>query len=195
MRGGAPLHPELTGARVLVRSGRASVSDGPFAEAKEVVGGYAVIDAANRAEAIELAKRCPAVRGGIVEVRPLPDRDVAAPAQGTTYMLLLHMPPDLSDEDGAKYREMVAFDEVLRREGRYVESAQLPLEPPGARIETRGGKLAVSDGPFAESKEVAGGYYIVSADDRATAIALAARCPHARWGAIEVREVMKVGPS
>jgi len=195
MRGGAPLHPELAGARVLVRSGRASVSDGPFAEAKEVVGGYAVIDAANRAEAIELAKRCPAVHAGIVEVRPLPDRDVAAPAQGTTYMLLLHMPPDLSDEDGAKYREMVAFDEVLRREGRYVESAQLPLEPPGARIETRGGKLAVSDGPFAESKEVAGGYYIVSADDRATAIALAARCPHARWGAIEVREVMKVGPS
>ena len=89
---------------------------------------------------------------------------------------------------------MVAFDEVLRREGSYVESAQLPLDPPGARIEVRGGRAVVTDGPFTESKEVAGGYYIVSAADSQAAIELAVRCPHARWGAIEVREIMKIGP-
>ncbi len=194
MRGGAPLHPEAAGARVLVRGGRVSVTDGPFAEAKEVVGGFFVIDAANRADAIEIAKRCPHARFGVVELRPLPDRDAAAPAERTPFMLLLHMSPDLSDADGAKYREMVAFDEVLRREGSYVESAQLPLDPPGARIEIRGGKALVTDGPFTESKEVAGGYYIVSAADRAAAIELASRCPHARWGTIELREVMKIGP-
>jgi hypothetical protein len=194
LRGGAPLQPEAAGARVAMRGGRASVSDGPFAEAKEVVGGFFVIDAANRAEAIEIGKRCPHARVGIVELRPLPDRDVAGPANGASFMLLLHMAPDLSDADGEKYREMVAYDEVLRREGVYLESAQLPLDPPGARIETRAGKAAVTDGPFTESKEVAGGYYIVGAADRAAAIALAARCPHARWGAIEVREVMKIGP-
>ena len=195
MRGGAPLHPEAAGARVEVRGGRATVLDGPFAEAKEVVGGFVVIDAANRAEAIEIAKRCPHVRAGIVELRPLPDRDVGAPAERSSFMLLLHMARDLSDADGAKYREMVAFDEVLRREGSYVESAQLPLDPPGARIEERGGKAVVTDGPFTESKEVAGGYYIVSAADRQAAIELAVRCPHARWGTIEVREIMKIGPT
>jgi len=194
MRGGAPLHAEAAGVRVAVRAGRATLTDGPFAEAKEVVGGFFVIDAANRAEAIEIAKRCPHARAGIVELRPLPDRDVAAPAGGASFLLLLHMAPDLSDADGAKYREMVAFDEVLRREGSYVESAQLPLDPPGARISLRGGQALVTDGPFTESKEVAGGYYIVSAADRAAALEIAGRCPHARWGTIEIREIMKIGP-
>jgi len=194
MRGGAPLHPESAGARVRVRGGRTTVTDGPFAEAKEVVGGYFVIDAANRAEALEIAKRCPAARSGIVELRSLPDRDVGEPAQRTAYMLLLSAPPDLSDADGAKYREMVAFDELLRREGSYVESSQLPSDSTGARIEVRSGKALVTDGPFIESKEVTDGYYVVSAADRAAAIALAGRCPHARWGTVEVREVMKIGP-
>ena len=194
MRGGSPLHPESAGARVAVRGGHATVTDGPFAEAKEVVGGFFVIDAGSRAEAIEIAARCPFARVGIVELRPLPDRDVAGTAQGASFMLLLHMSADLTDPDGAKYREMVAYDAVLRREGAYLESAQLPLDPPGARVEVRSGKPTITDGPFAESKEVAGGYYIVAAADRAAAIELAKRCPHARWGAIEVREVMKVGP-
>jgi len=193
MRGGAPLHPAAAGARVTVRGGRAAVTDGPFAEAKEIVGGFFVINAATRAEAIEIAKRCPHVRAGVVELRPLPDRDVAEPAKETSFMLLLQMGIDLTDPDGAKYREMVAFDEVLRREGSYVESAQLPLAPPGAKIQSRGGKMLVTDGPFSESKEVSGGYYIVNAADRAAAIEIAKRCPHARWGAIEVREIMKIG--
>jgi hypothetical protein len=193
MRGGAPLHPEAAGARVAVRGGRATVTDGPFAETKEVVGGFFLIDAANRDEAIEIAKRCPHARVGIVELRPLSDRDVAGSAQGVSFMLLLHMAPDLSDADGAKYREMVAFDEALRREGSYLESAQLPLEPSGARVSARGGRLLATDGPFSESKEVAGGYYIVNAADRVAAIEIAKRCPHARWGAVEVREVMKIG--
>ncbi len=195
MRGGAPLHPEAAGARVRVRGGAATVLDGPFAEAKEVVGGFFVIDAASRDEAIEIAARCPHARSGIVELRALPDRDVAAPAQGTSFMLILHMRPDLSDPDGAKYREMVAFDEVLRREGRYLESAQLPVDRQGAKVRARAGKPTVVDGPFAESKEVVGGYYIVAADDRDTAIEIAKRCPHARWGEVEVREVMKIGPT
>ncbi len=195
IRGGAPLLPEAAGARVRVRDGQAVVTDGPFAECKEVVGGSFVIEAASRDEAIEIAKRCPHARTGVVEVRLAPDRDVVAdPGPGTRFMLLLHMEPDLTDPDRSKYREMVAFDETLKREGKYVESSQLGLEPPAARVESRGGKAIVTDGPFAETKEVAGGYYVVRAESRAEAIELAARCPHARWGSVEVREVMKVGP-
>jgi hypothetical protein len=193
LRGGAPLHAAAAGARVSVRGGRATVTDGPFAEAREIVGGFFVIDAATRDEAIEIAKRCPHARAGVMELRPLPDRDVGASAKDTSFMLLLQEGLGLTDPDGAKYREMVAFDGVLRREGSYVECAQLPHDPPGAKIETRGGKTIVTDGPFSETKEIAGGYYIVAAPDRAAAIEIAKRCPHARWGAIDVREIMKVG--
>jgi len=195
IRGGAPLLPEAAGARVRVRDGKAIVSDGPFAECKEVIGGSFVIQAASRAEAIEIAKRCPHARTGTVEVRLAPDRDVVAdPGPGTRFMFLLHMPPDLDDADRSKYREMVGYDETLKREGRYVESSQLALDPPAARVDGRAGKVLVVDGPFAETKEVAGGYYVVRAPSRADAVALAARCPHARWGTVEVREVMPIGP-
>jgi hypothetical protein len=192
--GGAPLHPEASGARVIVRDGRPVVTEGPFAERQEGVGGYLVVEAGSRAEAIELAKRCPHARAGVVEVRALPDRDAAAtaPGRGRRFLLLLSAEPGLTDPDGSKYREMVAYDETLKREGKYVESSQLGADPPAARVETRAGRLLAVDGPFAETKEVAGGYYVVEAADRAEAIALAKRCPAARWGAVEVREVMEL---
>ena len=196
MRAGAPLEPEETGARVTVRGGAAVVTDGPFPETKELVAGYAVVEAASRAEAVEIARRCPAARGGIVEVRELPDRDAAATAAGGAprFLFLLRAEPGLTDPDGSKYQEMLAYDDALKREGAYVESSRLGDDPPGARVGSRGGQLVVVDGPFAETKEVAGGYYVVEAPSRAAAIELAKRCPAARWGAVEVREAMKVGP-
>jgi hypothetical protein len=195
VRGGAPLHDPKDGARVEVRDGRATVTDGPFAETKEVVSGYFAIDAATREEALALARRCPALRSSSarVEVRAAPDRDVVGPVDGTKYMLLLHMSPDLEDPDGAGYREMIGFDNQLKRESAYVESASLPADPRPARIETRAGAHVVIDGPFVESKEIVGGYYVIAAQDREAALAIAARCPHARWGPIEVREVMQIG--
>ncbi|MGA8295544.1 MAG: YciI family protein [Acidimicrobiales bacterium] len=57
------LHPTSKGARVSGANGKVSVTDGPFAEVKEVIGGYWVIDVSSKEEAIEWAKRCPAVQG------------------------------------------------------------------------------------------------------------------------------------
>ncbi|MGH7859325.1 MAG: YciI family protein, partial [Candidatus Binatia bacterium] len=54
----------------------------------------------------------------------------------------------------------------------------------------RRGRTVVTDGPFAETKDVVGGYSLVRAASRAEAIELAKRCPHAKWGPIEVREVI-----
>ena len=65
------LHPPATGARVKFSSGKATVTDGPFTETKEVLGGYWVIEVKSRAEAIEWAKRAPMQDGDIIEVRPL----------------------------------------------------------------------------------------------------------------------------
>lgn len=63
------LHPPSMGARVTFPGGRAQVTDGPFAEAKEVLGGFWIIDVASREEAIEWARRCPAGPKEIIEVR------------------------------------------------------------------------------------------------------------------------------
>ena len=63
------LHPPSMGARVSFEGGKPKVTDGPFAEAKEVVGGYWMIQVKSRAEAIEWAKRCPGSGNEIIEIR------------------------------------------------------------------------------------------------------------------------------
>jgi hypothetical protein len=192
LRCGAPLEP--SGASVRVRDGQAFVSDGPFAESKEVVGGFWIIDVASREAALEVARRCPHARHGVVEVHairtrfPSTDREV-----GTPFLVAFRREPGLVPDD-AKYHEMIAFGEDLRRDGTLFDMAPLASDPPPARIESRGGRTFLTDGPFAESKEGIGGYALVRAADRAEAIQLAKRFPHARWGPVEVREILFFDP-
>ena len=63
------LHPPAMGARVSFAGGKATAIDGPFAEAKEVLGGYWLIQVKSKEEAVEWAKRCPAGDGNVIEVR------------------------------------------------------------------------------------------------------------------------------
>jgi hypothetical protein len=84
------LHPPSTGARVSFDGGRPKVSDGPFSEAKEVLGGYWLIQVKSKEEAIEWASRCPARDGDVIEVRRVqefsdfpPDVQKAAMGEGT----------------------------------------------------------------------------------------------------------------
>src|SRR6476619_4694423 len=63
------LHPPATGARVSFPGGKPKVTDGPFSEAKEVLGGYWMIDVKSKEEAIEWAKRCPASGNEVIEIR------------------------------------------------------------------------------------------------------------------------------
>jgi hypothetical protein len=67
----APLHPTSTAASVRVRNGKPLVTDGPFAETREQLGGYFLIDAKNIDEAVAVAARIPLARLGTVEVRPV----------------------------------------------------------------------------------------------------------------------------
>lgn len=85
------LHPPSMGARVSFVGGTPKVTDGPFSEAKEVVGGYWIIQAKSREEAIEWAKRCPGADNEVVEVRQVHElsdypEDVQAVASGLTEM-------------------------------------------------------------------------------------------------------------
>jgi hypothetical protein len=68
--GGAGLMPPSTGTSIRTASGKRHVQDGPFADTKEQLGGYYVIDVANLDQAIEWAARCPSASTGGVEVRP-----------------------------------------------------------------------------------------------------------------------------
>jgi hypothetical protein len=70
-RGGAPLHPVTEAKRVRTRDGRQRVLDGPFAEAKEVIAGYFVIEAPDIDAAVAIAARCPNAEFGSVEVREI----------------------------------------------------------------------------------------------------------------------------
>jgi hypothetical protein len=63
------LHPSSKGARVAFAGGRTQVTDGPFTEAKEVIGGYWMIEAKSKEEAVGWAKRCPAAEGDVIEIR------------------------------------------------------------------------------------------------------------------------------
>jgi hypothetical protein len=81
------LHPPSMGARVSFSGGKPVVTDGPFAEAKEVLGGYWMIDVKSRDEAIAWAKRCPASNNEIIEIRQVQEMadfpaDVQAAAAG-----------------------------------------------------------------------------------------------------------------
>jgi hypothetical protein len=83
------LHPPSAGARVSFSGGKPTVTDGPFAEAKEVVGGYWMIQVKSKEEAIEWAKRCPASDNEVIEVRRVQEMadfppDVQQAAQGYT---------------------------------------------------------------------------------------------------------------
>ncbi|MFE4922340.1 YciI family protein [Streptomyces sp. NPDC056661] len=71
MRGGKKLQPSATATTVAVRSGERLVTDGPFAEAREQLGGFFVLECADLDEALEWAARCPGASHGTVEVRPV----------------------------------------------------------------------------------------------------------------------------
>ena len=71
MLGGERLKPESEARRVRVRAGKRSVIDGPFAETKEVLGGFYVVEAPSLEAALDIAARCPSAEKGTVEVRPI----------------------------------------------------------------------------------------------------------------------------
>ncbi len=73
MQGGNALEPSSTASTVRVRNGKVSVTDGPFAETKEVLGGYYLLDCKDLDEALECAAKIPSAKYGSVEVRPIMD--------------------------------------------------------------------------------------------------------------------------
>ena len=93
------------------------------------------------------------------------------------------------DEWDALRTETIAYVEDLRASGRLVSTYALQAVRKAATVRVRGGQRSVTDGPFAEAKEVIGGFFLIDVNDRDEALEVAARWPSARLGAIEVRPV------
>ena len=85
--------------------------------------------------------------------------------------------------------ENLELCEELRKSGQYVSASPLDSVETAVTVRMRNGKLSTSDGPFAETKEQLGGYYLIEARDLDEAIQVAGRIPGARLGSIEVRRI------
>jgi hypothetical protein len=108
------------------------------------------------------------------------------------YALLIYgQESDWSDlaagEQDAMYEEYFALSRDLRAQGKLVSSSELHSVSAATTIAVRDGETIVSDGPFAETKEVLGGYFAIEAESLDEAIAWAQRIPAARRGRIEIR--------
>jgi len=93
---------------------------------------------------------------------------------------------------GAQYDRYTA---MLRDRGAFVGGDALEPTSTATTIRVRDGQTLITDGPFAETKEALGGYYLIEAADLDEAIELAQGCPGAQWGSIEVRPIMELRPS
>jgi len=94
------------------------------------------------------------------------------------------------EERNGVMSQYTSFTESIRQSGNMVAGDALQPTSTATTVRIRGGETLVTDGPFAETKEQLGGYYLIDAKDMDEALAIAARIPSARYGSIEVRPVM-----
>ena len=199
MLAGEGLQASSKGARVSYSNGKLSVVDGPFAESKELVAGFWIIQAKTKDEAVEWLEKAP-FREGEVELRPffeLEDFPVdpaeqpggwrdkeaelkqTAPLQTTRgnkkmrFMGLLMADEDTEAgklPDEQDLSAMGAFIEEATKAGVLLGGDGLKPSSEGARIRYDGDKRTVIDGPFAETKELVAGYSILAVDSKEEAI-------------------------
>jgi hypothetical protein len=97
-------------------------------------------------------------------------------------------------EQGKVFGEYMAFSNRIRKSGHYLAGQALEPTSTATTVRVQNGKTVTTDGPFAETREQLGGFYMVEAKDLDEAIALAAGIPGARTGSIEVRPIMPTPP-
>ena len=110
------------------------------------------------------------------------------------YMLLVYGDEQASDEAEKErcYQESAQLAQQIRSTGRYVAAAPLHPVSTATSIRVRDGKRLVTDGPFAETHEQLGGYFIVDVTDLDEAIDIAGRLPGPRLGTVEIRPIMEI---
>jgi hypothetical protein len=187
-----------SGTAKVLRSagGQPVVTDGPFAESREQLGGFYLVEAKDLDEALADAAQCPALQtvAVAIEVRPVRagGAAVAEAGAGGRYLIGIYETAAQAENEEARRAAMVQWApylERLRAAGKLVTGDPLSPASSATTLRLRDGKVVLTDGPFAESREQLGGYCVVRAADRDEAVRIAAECPGASDHAIEVRPV------
>ncbi len=197
---GHALKPVESATTVRVRDGESLLTDGPFAETKEFIAGFDILDCANLDDAVEAAALHPLSWFHKIEVRPfyipeLEGNEQLAPAiehrrQGERFLLLMCLDgiaaaPEVEE---AVVREGLAWYEELKASGVAVYGAPLNHADTATTVSVRNGETVLSDGPFTETKEFIGGFTIIDCASQDEAVRLAAKHPLAHQHMIEVRQ-------
>ncbi len=110
------------------------------------------------------------------------------------YMLLVYLDEQALSETEREhcYVESAQLTQQLNSSGQYLDASPLHPISTATSVRVREGKRLVTDGPFAETREQLGGYYLIDARDLDEAIRIAERIPPARFGTVEIRPVMEI---
>jgi hypothetical protein len=198
---GAPLGPVREAAVVRVRDGEVLVSDGPFAETKEQMAGYDVVECSSLDEAIEVAAKHPVAQFGAVEVRPFDSggwwrsADRHRPGDDPEYLMIhcldetaeLSPANDCDVPGSGAAREQRAWDAETYARGVKLAGGRLQPASVARTVRVRDGEVLVTDGPFAETKEQVAGFNVLTCPSMTEAIEIASQHPTARIGTFELR--------
>jgi hypothetical protein len=194
----SPLHPVRTARTVRVRDGRPLVTDGPFAETTEQLGGFFLLDLENLDEAIAIASKLPPASVGTAEIRPASDLEGLPPARplregfGRSDLkpfMLISYDTEAAKRDCKGAGEAVAMSRELDAKGQYLIASPLHPTSTATCVRIRNGKRQITDGPFAETNEVVGGFYVVLARSQDEALQYGASHSSAGGSTVEVREL------
>ncbi len=110
------------------------------------------------------------------------------------YMMLVYLDEQAMSDDERQhcYVESAQLTQQLNSKGKYLDASPLHPVATATSVRVREGKRLVTDGPFAETREQLGGYYLIDAADLDEAIEIAEKIPPARFGTIEIRPVMEI---
>jgi hypothetical protein len=110
------------------------------------------------------------------------------------YMMLVYLDEQAMTDTEREhcYVESAQLAQDLNSSGRYLDASPLHPVATATSVRVREGKRVVTDGPFAETREQLGGYYVIEASDLDEAIGIAERIPPARFGTIEIRPLMEI---
>ncbi len=110
------------------------------------------------------------------------------------YMLLVYLDEQAMTEEEREhcYVESAQLAQALNTRGQFLDASPLHPVATATSVRVRDGRRVVTDGPFAETREQLGGYYVIEAGDLDEAISIAERIPPARFGTIEIRPVMEI---
>ena len=195
---GKPLADPRTARTVRVRNGETLISDGPFADTKEFIGGFDLLECESMEQAIEVASKHPVAWFNAIELRPIPENNaiphhIDHAVLRQMLMVCFDGIPAAPEVEAQVARDSEAWREQLERSGARIAGAFLAPPSEARTVRVRGGQTIVTDGPFVETKEFLGGFDLLGCETFEEAVSLAARHPVARFHQIEVRDFVDLG--